>query len=169
MSILYNTDMPASFYNPFQAFEIQVPKDLHQFLHRYCKTGGGTSTDHAPFPRMIDFWFLSVCLAARYGLAPVSVAATAESVKIIDGTIFAGDPSRVTVLMLLAIAATEDVNVVTQPRKVIDVANGLAIAGIPKVVDLLDKGESEPIWNLTDAIMAMFQHQLENIKVSQGD
>ncbi len=156
--------MTGSFYNPFQAFEIRVPKELHKYLDTYSKTGGGASTDHAPFPRMIDFWFLSVCLASRYGLARGSVGPTDESVKIIDGTIFTGDPWRITVLMLIAISATQDGNVVTQPRKVIDLANELAIAGIPRVVNMLETGDSDPIWNLSEAVKAIFLQQLESIE-----
>ncbi len=161
---VYNATMAGSFYNPFQAFEIRVPKGLHKHLDTYCKSAGGASTDHAPFPRMIDFWFLSVCLAARQGLERGSVGPTDESVKIIDGTIFTGDPWRITVLMLIAISATKDVEVVTQPRKVIDLANELAIAGIPRVVNMLETGESDPIWNLSEAVKGIFQQQLVNIK-----
>ena len=31
-------------------------------------------------------------------------------------------------------------------------ATGLAVAGLPKVLEMLKDGDAEPIWNLSDAI-----------------
>jgi len=31
-------------------------------------------------------------------------------------------------------------------------ANGLAVAGLPKVIEMLKVGDAEPIWNLSDAV-----------------
>ena len=33
-----------------------------------------------------------------------------------------------------------------------DIASGLAIAGIPRVIGMLNNGDADPIWNLSDAI-----------------
>ena len=45
-----------------------------------------------------------------------------------------------------------DVEIVSRPREMMVVASGLAIAGLPKVIEMLKDGDAEPIWNLSDAI-----------------
>ena len=100
---------------------------------------------------MVDFWFLSVCVANRLGLEPADITKY-DTRKIIDGSIFGSDPWRVHTLMLIAIGRTGDVQIVSEPRKMMALANGLAVAGLPKVVEMLKDGDAEPIWNLSDAV-----------------
>ena len=143
--------MAERYYNPFQAIDISVPVEFHEAFARYSQSGGNAVIDQSPFPRMVDLWFLAVCVAARLGLEPVDLRKY-ETRKIIDGSIFGSDPWRVHTLMLLAIGETGDVDIVSEPRKIMNLANGLAVAGLPKVLDMLKEGDGEPIWNLSDAI-----------------
>jgi hypothetical protein len=54
--------------------------------------------------------------------------------------------------MLLAIGKSGAVDIVSEPRKMMALANGLAVAGLPKVIEMLKDGDGEPIWNISDAI-----------------
>ena len=54
--------------------------------------------------------------------------------------------------MLIAIGKSGDVQIVSEPRKMMTLANGLAVAGLPKVIEMLKDGDAEPIWNLSDAV-----------------
>lgn len=137
--------------NPFQAIDIDVPVEFHDAFERYCQRRANTVIDQSPFPRMVDLWFLSVCVAARLGLEAADMAKY-QTRKIIDGSIFSSDPWRVHTLMLLAIGKTGDIQIVSDPRKMMTLANGLAVAGLPKVIEMLKDGPAEPIWNLSDAI-----------------
>ena len=143
--------MPDRYFNPFQAIDINVPVEFHEAFTRYCQRSAAAVIDQSPFPRMVDFWFLSVCVAARLGLKSVDIARY-DTRKIIDGSIFGSDPWRVHTLMLIAIAKTGDVQIVSEPRKMMILANELAVAGLPKVIEMLKDGDAEPIWNLSDAI-----------------
>lgn len=143
--------MADRYYNPFQAIDINVPVDLHEAFTRYCQTGGKAIIDQSPFPRMVDLWFLSVCVAARLGLEPVDIGKF-DTKKIIDGSIFGSDPWRVHTLMLVAIGKAGNVDIVSEPRKMMALANGLAVAGLPKVIEMLKDGDAEPIWNISDAL-----------------
>ena len=143
--------MPDRYFNPFQAIDINVPVEFHEAFTRYCQRTAAAVIDQSPFPRMVDFWFLSVCVAARLDLKSVDIAKY-DTRKIIDGSIFGSDPWRVHTLMLIAIAKTGDVEIVSEPRKMMILANGLAVAGLPKVIEMLKDGDAEPIWNLSDAI-----------------
>jgi hypothetical protein len=143
--------MADRYFNPFQAIDLYVPVEFHEAFTRYCQTHGSSNLDQSPFPRMVDMWFLAVCVAARLDLDPVDISKL-ETKKIIDGAIFTSDPWRVHTLMLVAISKADDVSVVSEPRRMIAIANGLAVAGLPKVIDMLKDGQGEPIWNLSDAV-----------------
>ena len=139
------------YFNPFQAIDINVPVEFHKMFTRYCQRSANAVIDQSPFPRMVDLWFLSVCVAARLGLEPADTSKY-ETKKIIDGSIFSSDSWRVHALMLIAIGKSGDVEIVSNPREMMVIASGLAIAGLPKVIEMLKDGDAEPIWNLSDAV-----------------
>lgn len=143
--------MADRYFNPFQAIDINVPVELHEAFTRYCQTSGNAVIDQSPFPRMVDLWFLAVCVAARLDLEPVEIGKY-ETRKIIDGSIFGSDPWRVHTLMLVAIGKTGDVQIVSEPRRMMALANGLAVAGLPKIIEMLKEGAAEPIWNISDCL-----------------
>ena len=143
--------------NPFQSMDVSIPIEWHEYFAKYCQTRGD-HIDRSPFPRMVDFWFMAVCIAARLGLEPVDVT-NRRTRKIIEGSIFGSDPWRIYALMLIAIAREGDVGIVAKPARVLALANGLAAAGVPKVVEMMQDGEAAPIWNLSDAIEQILRNQ----------
>lgn len=150
--------MADRYFNPFQRIDINVPVEFHEAFTRYCQRSADAIIDQSPFPRMVDLWFLSVCIASRLGLEPASITQY-DTRKIIDGSIFGSDPWRVHTLMLIAIGKSGDVQIVSEPRKMMALANGLAVAGLPKVIDMLKEGGAEPIWNLSDAVDEILREQ----------
>lgn len=138
--------------NPFQSVQVDVPTTLHREIERFSQTGGKGSPDHRPFPRMIDMWFLAVCIAAHRKLKPVEIKSNEDTTTINLGLIFGSDPWRIHTLMLLAIAISGDESIVKEPSRMIKIAIDLAVAGIPEVVSMLENGHSSPIWNLSEAI-----------------
>ncbi len=147
--------MADRYYNPFQGIDISVPVQFREeAFARYCQTKTDLSrsgVDQSPFPRMVDLWFLAICVAARMNLHPIDISKE-NTYKIIEGSILGSDPWRVHALMLIAIGKTGKVDIVSEPRTIMNLANGLAVAGLPKVLDMLKDGETEPIWNLSDAL-----------------
>ncbi len=150
--------MPDRYFNPFQAIDINVPVEYHEAFTRYCQTSGNAVLDHSPFPRMIDMWFLAFCVGSRLNLDPIDISKY-DTKKIIDGSIFSSDPWRVHAIMLTAIAKTGDVQIVAEPRRMMALASGLAVAALPRVIEMLKEGDAEPIWNLSDAIDGMLRKQ----------
>ena len=144
--------MADRYFNPFQAIDVNVPVEFHEAFTRYCQRSADAVIDQSPFPRMVDLWFLSVCIAARLDLKPTDIAKF-ETRKIIDGSIFGSDPWRV------AVGQTGDVQIVAEPRKMMTLANGLAVAGLPKVIEMLKDGDAEPIWNLSDAVDSLLRRE----------
>ena len=150
--------MADRYFNPFQAIDINVPIEFHEAFSRYCQRNANAVIDDSPFPRMIDLWFLSVCVAARLGLKPADITKY-ETRKIIDGSIFSSDPWRVHTLMLIAIGKSGNVQIVSEPRKMMTLANGLAVAGLPEIIEMLKDGDEKPIWNLSDTIEGILRKQ----------
>ena len=54
--------------------------------------------------------------------------------------------------MLAAIEVEGTIEVVGDANRMIAIANGLAAAGVPHIVEMLEDGDQEPIWNLSDAL-----------------
>ena len=76
-----------------------------------------------------------------------------EPSQFITGEIFGGEDSwRIQVIMLVAIAVEENLEIVQYPHCMMDIANGLAAAGVPHIVEMLREGNHNPIWNLSDAL-----------------
>lgn len=148
--------MAERYFNPFQTIDINVPVEFHETFTRYCQRSADAVIDQSPFPRMVDLWFLSVCVAAHLDLEPANTTKY-DTRKIIDGSIFSGDPWRVHTLMLIAIGQSGDVEIVSKPREMMTLASGLAIAGLPKVIEMLKDGDAEPIWNLSDAVDSLLK------------
>ena len=141
----------ANFNNPFQTIGLRVPVELHDAYEQYSQRSANALIDKSPFPRMVDLWFLSVCVAARLDLKPAEIGKYKTN-KIVEGSIFSSDPWRVHTLMLIAIGKTGRVQIVSEPRKIMALANGLAVAGLPEVIEMLKNGDADPIWNLSDAL-----------------
>lgn len=148
--------MADRFFNPFQGIDVSVPVDFHEDIVRFSQREGKPVIDQSPFPRMVDMWFLAACIAARKGLEPADVSKY-ETKKIIEGSIFGNDPWRVHALMLIAIARTGDVKIVSEPRKMMAMANGLAIAGLPVLLEMLKEASGDPIWNLSEEVEKLLE------------
>lgn len=148
--------MTQRYHNPFAGIDLIAPVEQRDVYDRYCQTTGRAVIDQTPFPRMVDFWFAGLVLAARKGLPPVDLSKY-ETFKFIEGSIFDRDSWRVQTVMLIAIASEDKVEIVGEPRRMMAIANGLAAAGIPLVVDMLQDGDQDPIWNLSEAVETILQ------------
>jgi hypothetical protein len=146
--------MSSRYFNPFQGLDVRVPNHFREAFGRYCQThsedGGKSSLLHSPFPRMVDMWFLAVCLGAQAG-KPADYELK-DTYKIIDASILSTDPWRIDALVLLAIGHTNSVDVIRQPRDVLAIASGFAVAGLDRLLEMLTDGDSEPVWNLSDEL-----------------
>jgi len=145
--------MAERYFNHFQGIDVEVPIEYRDKFGQYCQTGTGgrTDLDKTPFPRMVDLWFLAVCVATRLGLDPVDKGKR-ETYKLIEGSIFGGDPWRIHALTLISLAIAKDLQVVGEPRRMMSIANGLAIVGLPHVFEMLEKRGMDPVWAISDAI-----------------
>lgn len=125
--------------NQFAGIDIQLPVEYQEYFHAYCLTrteGSRNNPADSPFPRMVDMWFLAACIAVQEGLAPDFKRRT-KTYKAIEGVVFGSDTWRSNALMLVAIAHTNDVAVTTDPHEMMRIANAYAIAGLPRLIRVL--------------------------------
>ena len=147
--------MSQQYYNPFAGLTIVYPTEQSEDYQRYCHTATRASIDESPFPRMVDMWFAGLALAVHECLQPVELAGRQTS-NMTAGSIFDGPDSwRIQILMLIAIEVDNKVDVVEDASRMMAIANGLAAAGIPRIVEMLQNGRQQPIWNLSDAMERM--------------
>ena len=144
------------YHNPFAVIDLVAPIDQREYYDRYSATGSGVAVDinRCPFPRKVDFWFAALALAGHKGL-PMTELAKLDTFTFIEGSIFDRDNWRVHAVMLVAIAIEGNVDVVRKPRRMMAIANGLAAAGVPDLVDMLRSGDQPEIWNLSDSLKTL--------------
>ena len=153
--------MAHQYDNPFVNMNLISPITQRDDYDRYCQAGRRTSTNLSPFPRKVDLWFAGVSLAARKNLKPIDLTKQ-KTVDIINGSIFNTDSWQVQAVMLIAIAIDGNLEIVLNPRRMMDIANGLAAAGVPHIVEMLDEGGQNPIRNLSEALYDLLQSDTYN-------
>ena len=83
-----------------------------------------------------------------------------DTVIIIEGAIFDRDSWRIQVVMLVAITIEDNVEVVGDPHRMMAIANGLAAAGVPHIVEMLQRDRNlDPIWNLSDSLYEILEEK----------
>lgn len=154
------------YHNPYQTTELRAPKIYEEEIRRYTlriMEGGKKYPSKSPFPRMVDIWFLALCLGSLKNPARRKKLSQKETFKFIEGTIFQSDAWRVDLISLLVVAYSEDVKILEDPKKVIQLCNELAAIGFPEVFEMLESGKSEPIWNISDEIFLLLNSEEKSI------
>lgn len=130
--------------NAFAGIDINLPEAFKEKLQTYCQSGqkGVSNLEENPFPRMIDMWFLAVCLAAKKDLKH-EMRAKGAQYKAMEGVVLGSDSWRSNALVLLAISHTEDIAVADNPREMMRIANGYALAGLSYLIDLIESRDGD--------------------------
>ena len=141
--------------NEFGGVDIHLPEEYREYFHAYCLTrteGSRNNPEDSPFPRMVDMWFLAMCIALNEGLSP-NFDTKGKTYKAIEGTVFGSDTWRSNALMLVALAHTGDVSVATNPHQMMRIANAYAVAGLPRLISILkDRGGDVALDYLSDFV-----------------
>ncbi len=124
---------------------IHLPEKYQDYFHAYCLTrteGSRNNPEDSPFPRMVDMWFTAVCIAVKEGLTP-EFETKGKTYKAIEGVVFGSDSWRSNALMLLAISHTGGVEVSDRPNEMIRIANAYALAGLPRLIAILEERDGD--------------------------
>ena len=158
--------------NPFGTSGLVTPDTQLAYYEQYCQTQqpGRANVKRVPFRRKVDMWFAALSVAVHKNLRPQNLQGQKTSQFITGGEIFTGnDTWRIQVLMLIAIAIEDTVEVVTDPRRMMEIANGLAAAGVPHIVRMLQEGGEDPIVNISDALEDLLRSKEEDSRRERLD
>ncbi len=148
-------------YNPFSNIDLHVPLACLESVRRYAVSQSGegdSSVGILPFRRYVDLWTLAIAIgAAEKNFVNLL---SSDQHRFIQGSVLQGDVSRIEFLQLIAIAHTEDPYVISDPRKVIEIADGYAAGGIEIVLDWLNSATVTPIQSLTKNLIAFSADKL---------
>lgn len=153
------------YYNPFAAARLEYPDTQKEYYQAYVRRSNSSRVDESPFPRMVDLWWAGLSLAVRNGASPVDLNPIATT-HMIEGAIFDRDPWRIQFLRLIALHIKEDPDILTRPTEIIAMANGLAAAGVPGIVEMLTDGDEPPIWNLSNAVERLLTNSTSEMEGS---
>jgi hypothetical protein len=144
--------------NIFAPYPIVMPSKYQDKIKTYSETGTqNQSRENSPFNRQIDFWFMALCLAFNKNITPVPEKDTYAP---ITGEILSRNPHRIAQMQMIAIAEKGTVDVLNNPKDILDCCVELANAGIPYLLSLLDDTDATPLQNIFD--------ELENIDKKQS-
>jgi hypothetical protein len=134
-------------YNPFGNLDLHIPTAYRDEVKRYTTTQGGdhTSEESAPFVRYVDLWAAAVAVGAE----EQAFVSHTEQHRFIQGSVLQGDLVRIEFLQLIAVAHTGDPYVVTDARKVIEIADAYAAGGLPILMEWLEGGVQTPMVSVT--------------------
>ena len=144
--------MTQKYFNHFARSNLLYPADQREYYLTYCNE---RTSDRQPFALQLDLWFAGFSLAVGRGLKPVNLSGR-QPVHFADGTTLDRDSWRVQAIMLAAIAVEKSAEVAINPNRMIAIANGLAAAGVPHIVDMLTDGKDDAIWNLSECLITEF-------------
>ena len=141
----------------FAGVEVNAPVEFREFFQRYSQSTGASTVadlDRKPFPRMVDFWFLAICVAVKLELKPVDLEGR-DTYKAIEGAAVISPEWRGDALRLIAIAESGETEIVQDPRRMMRIANGLAFAGMPRLIEILEQSPDDEMFGLSDELVAM--------------
>jgi hypothetical protein len=146
--------------NLFANTDIHLPEKYKEYFHRYCLTrleGSKNSPEDSPFPRMVDMWFMALCLAVKEQLSPV-FGESGGTYKAIEGAVFSSDSWRSNAIALLAVAHQGSADIVANPNEMLRIANGYALAGLPRLIRILEeRGGDTALDHLSDEMEAILK------------
>ncbi len=139
--------------NIFSQYPLTMPASYQDRIKEYVSTGtSNQSRENAPFNRQIDFWYLALCLAFKKGLTGVKEKNT---YNFITGEILSRDSFRISQIQMIALATTENTEILGSPKEMLDIAINLANEGIPLLLSILDDTDSTPLQNIFDELESL--------------
>jgi len=139
--------------NPFAGQDITIDECFRESIETFVqlREGKTASPVHQPFRRNVDLWFFAIMLAITKKVKPL--APSGKTYKAAEGVVLGSDEWRPTALILLAIAKTENAEIVDNPSEMMRIANGYAHAGLPLLFSLLnERGEDSALDYLCDFV-----------------
>lgn len=127
---------------------VYVDRRVHPIYEELVSRSGKKAEDY-PFSTMKDLFLMAACVGAQQG----KFVELGSSRDIFSGELFNGK-TEVPVLAALAYLRTKDIEVLSDPKKVIEIAQGWANGGIHVVREELLERPGRPLLNLVEVLLS---------------
>ncbi|MDX2468553.1 MAG: hypothetical protein QNL12_14655 [Acidimicrobiia bacterium] len=121
-----------------QAHTLRLPDQSKNDVERYVlqHQKGSVSPERAPFRRQLDFWAFSIGTAVANSMAPLTEASSVWGRKFADTRSVQMPDGLCELLAVIALAELgADHEGIDDPSQIVELANRLAGAGCPKVLE----------------------------------
>ena len=140
--------MPSG-YNPFMSGALRFPKKYKTDINKLCQRDKDKKVLETPFERIVDLWFLCVCLGVYFE----ENKEIKDHYRFMEGSVLKDDHSKIAALEIIAVGESKDDTIIDRPNDMLTILNGYAFGGIERVFTGLRKGNLEGLWNLSDYII----------------
>jgi dnd system-associated protein 4 len=127
---------------------VYVERKVHSIYEELTSRSSKKAEDH-PFATMKDLFMMAACVGAQRG----KFVELGPSRDIFSGELF-NSKTEVPVLAALAYHRTKDVEVLSDPKRVIEIAQGWANGGIHIVREELLERPGRPLYNLVEVLLS---------------
>lgn len=142
--------------NPFASFQIAMPKKYQDAIKKFCTPGEAGTPEFRPFERQVDFWFMSFLIAVNKELEPVKESDTYNATA---AHILSSDPKRIDYMRLVVLGITKDFSILANDNEIFNYCIGLANAGIPYLIQILDDPDDRPLWAILGELELLSKKQ----------
>jgi len=134
--------MPSSFAR--SSGRVAIDANYHEF---YKEMTEGKNAEDAPFITMKDLFMLAACVGFRAGQSkPLG-----KREQPFHYSVFS-ESEDIPILKAIAIAYTNDVAVLEDADRIVEIAEEYANAGIGEVKTLIKDSVGQPLWALVEAL-----------------
>lgn len=127
---------------------VYIDKDKHEIYEKLVKRGS-ENPDHYPFQTMKDLFMLAACLGVKHN----AYETLDVSRDIFNSDVF-DEKTDIPVMFSLAFHKEQSLSVLTDTRKILDIAQCYANGGISYVVEEIINTPGKPLNNLVHLIQS---------------
>jgi dnd system-associated protein 4 len=133
----------------FTIISVYVEKEVHP-IYEQLVSRGAKQVEDRPFATMKDIFILAACFGAKHN----QFKKLGASRDIFSGELFNANKTDAPVLAALAYFHTKDTEVLSDPKRIIEIAQGFANAGIHLLKEELLGRPGRPLHNLVEFILS---------------
>ena len=135
-------------YNPFQSGALRFPKKYQSDIQKYCQRDSGSDVLNSPFKRIVDLWYLCVCIGVYFD----EKKDVKNHYRFMEGSVLKDDHYMIENLEIIALEDSGNQSILSEPNKMLEILNSYAFGGFDRVYTALS-GSSDNLWNLNDYLI----------------
>jgi hypothetical protein len=141
--------------NPFLPYAIYIEKDANEKIYEELVKRGTDKIEDFPFETKKDLFVLAACVGAKIGSYKETFS---EKHNAFNGETFSSKID-VPILFSLAYKKEQNVDVLLEPKRVLEIAQGFANGGIHEVYNAILNSPGRPLFNYVDWVLESIENK----------